>query len=170
MYFPDQLLFYPDVKTYRCICLVKILLQLFIPVCILLFMAKQVGDIKITDTIDVICFYKMEGKYFVRMKSSLTAKRFWRDKAFEGSKRSCTRFASGTRLASRLYKSIEREKRFYPLFCSLKTRAIELIRKGLSEEDVINALHSYLQEAIGKKFEPVLLKRNAGLKEDHLYP
>ena len=114
-------------------------------------MAKQVGDIKVTGTIDDICFYRMEGKYYVRMKSSLTGKRFWRDKAFEGSGRSCARFASGNRLASQVYRSLEKEKRSYPLFCSLKTQAIELIRKGLGEEDVIHTLQSYLQEAIRKK-------------------
>lgn len=114
-------------------------------------MAKQVGDIKITGTLDGICFYTMEGEYYVRMKSFLSAKRFWKDKAFEGSRRSCARFASGNRLTSRVYRSMEKEKRCYPLFCSLKTRAIELIRNGLGEEDVIKALQSYLQEAIRKK-------------------
>jgi hypothetical protein len=134
-----------------------------------MYMAKQVGDIKTTGTIDGICFYKMEGEYYVRIKSSLTAKRFWKDKAFEGSRRSCARFAGGNRLASQVYRSIEKKKRYYPLFCSLKTRAIELIRKGRSEEDVINVLQSYLQEAIRKKLNLILLKRKAGLKGDHLY-
>ena len=51
-------------------------------------MAKQVGIIKITGTIDDITFYEMGGEFYARMKSSLTGKRFWKDKAFEGSRRS----------------------------------------------------------------------------------
>jgi hypothetical protein len=128
-------------------------------------MAKQVGDIKVTGTIEDICFYRMEGNYYVRMKSSLTGKRFWRDKAFEGSRRSCARFASGNRLASQVYRSIEKKKRYYPIFCSLKTRAIELIRKGLGEEDVINALQFYLQEAIHKKTKARPVKKKCRMEE-----
>jgi hypothetical protein len=44
-------------------------------------MAKQAGDIFITGTIDDLCFYKMDGAYYVRLKSSLTGKKFWKNKA-----------------------------------------------------------------------------------------
>jgi hypothetical protein len=37
-------------------------------------MAKQIGDIKITGTYDNVTYYKMDGEYYARSKSSLTGK------------------------------------------------------------------------------------------------
>lgn len=44
-------------------------------------MAKQIGPVFITGTIGDICFYKMDGQYYARMKSSLSSKRVKRIKA-----------------------------------------------------------------------------------------
>ena len=107
-------------------------------------MAKQVGDIKIIGTIGDVCFYKMEGNYYARMKTSLTGKRFWKDKAFAGSRRSCTHFGKANQLASKVYRSLAKEKRSYSLYCLLKTAAIALISQGLGEEEVVCHLQVYL--------------------------
>lgn len=109
-------------------------------------MAKQAGDIFIVGTLDDLTFYKMEGHYFVRMKSSLTGKRFWKDKAFERSRQSCKRFSKGNTLASRLYRSIEKEKRQRKLFCFLKGRAILLLKEGKSLLQAEKVLMGYLIE------------------------
>jgi hypothetical protein len=109
-------------------------------------MARQSGEIKIIGTVDDICFYKMEGKYYVRMKSSLTGKRFWKDKAFERSRQSCRGFGKANQLASKVYRSIEKEKRQYSIFCHLKTIAIALTGEGLGEEEVIYHLQQFLPE------------------------
>ena len=108
-------------------------------------MAKQAGDIFIVGTLDDLTFYKMEGHYFVRMKSSLTGKRFWNDKAFERSRESCKRFAEGNKLASKLYRMVEEEKRVYKLFCFLKKRAILLLKDGKSLMEVGEVLMDYLK-------------------------
>jgi len=50
----------------------------------MLRVAKQIGATKITGTIQNICFYKMEGQYYARQKSSLTGKRVKKDPAFSG--------------------------------------------------------------------------------------
>ncbi len=39
-------------------------------------MARQTSDIIITGTYDNLVFYRMEGKGYIRMKSSLTGKQF----------------------------------------------------------------------------------------------
>ena len=109
-------------------------------------MARQIGEIKITGTIDDITFYKMDGEYYARMKSSLTGKKFWKHKAFEGSRRSCSRFAAGNKLASRVYRMIEEEKRVYKLYCFLKKRAIALLKEGKSLEEAEGILKDYLIE------------------------
>lgn len=109
-------------------------------------MAKQAGEFFIEGSFDDLCFYKMDGKYYVRMKSSLSSKKFWKHKAFEGSRRSCERFAEGNRLASKLYRMIEEEKRVYSLFCFLKKKAILLLKEGKSLPETEERLLDYLIE------------------------
>jgi len=72
-------------------------------------MAKQAGSVFIEGCFDDLTFYKMDGKYYVRMKSSLSSRKFWKNKAFERSRQSCKRFAEGNKLASKLYRMLEEE-------------------------------------------------------------
>lgn len=109
-------------------------------------MAKQAGDYFIEGTFDDLTFYKMDGVYYVRMKSSLTGKKFWEHKAFERSRESCKRFCEGNKLASKVYRQLEKEKRQYKLFCFLKKRAILLLQEGKSLADAELILNEYLAE------------------------
>ena len=111
---------------------------------ILFFMARQAGDIRITGSFDGFCFYKMDGEYYIRHESSLTGKRFWKDKAFEGSRRSCSRFGTGNRLASRVYALLTREQQAKGLFARLRSMAIALLKQGQPEEAVMLALQALL--------------------------
>jgi hypothetical protein len=103
------------------------------------------GDVFYEGTIGKVTFYKMWGKYQRRRKSSLTGKRFRKDKAFKGSRESAERFALGNKLASKLYKMVDLEKKAYKLFCFLKTRAIELIKEGNTVEETKEVLVDYLR-------------------------
>jgi hypothetical protein len=107
-------------------------------------MARQAGDYRFIGSLDDFCFYKMCGAYYVRRKSSLTGKRFWKDKSFEGSRRSSNRFAEGNRLASKVYHLVTKEKRVYPLFCFLKRRAILLLKEEKSLQEVEALLSDYM--------------------------
>jgi hypothetical protein len=109
-------------------------------------MAKQAGKYRFIGTVDDLCFYKMDGVHYVRMKSSLNGKKFWRDKAFEGARKSCKRFGEGNRLASKVYQMIEEEKRVYKLFCFLKTRAILLLKEEKNLQKAEDILIEYLVE------------------------
>ncbi|HEY0751691.1 MAG TPA: hypothetical protein VGD26_11085 [Chitinophagaceae bacterium] len=100
-------------------------------------MAKQVGIIKITGTIDDITFYKMGDSYYARMKSSLTGKRFWKDPAFEGSRRSCTALGSASKLASLLYRTLPKEKKGRPVFQKLTGRIKLMIQDSIETEVII---------------------------------
>jgi hypothetical protein len=131
-------------------CKVDLLLPLTLIVFILAVMAKQAGDIKITGTVDDVSFYKMQGAYYVRRKSSLTGKKFWKDKAFEGSRESCSRFARGNVLASEVYRNLDKEKRSYSLFLCLKKKAIELLKNKIDEERMISLLQQYVKELAGE--------------------
>ena len=105
-------------------------------------MGRQIGAIKIIGTFSGISYYynrELKG-FYVRSKSSLTRKRFMKDKAFAGSRHSAERFALGNRLASAVYKQVESEKRVYSLFLVLKKNAINYLKAGMSEEETIKQL------------------------------
>ena len=102
-------------------------------------MAKQVGDHKITGTYDNLCFYKMEGEHYIRKKSCLTGKAFWRRKCFEGSRQSCDRFGKGNHYASIVYKEFRKQK---GMWTALKSKAIALFKAEKNPEEVIKKLVS----------------------------
>ncbi len=106
-------------------------------------MAKQAGHIKITGTIGNLTYYEMGGEYYARMKSSLTKKQFKTKKCFEGSRRSATRFGAGNKIASEVYNSLADKQRVYTLFCSLRSKAIALVKQGLDTTEVKITLRNW---------------------------
>lgn len=100
-------------------------------------MAKQDGIIKITGTIDDITFYKMGDEYYARMKSSLTGKRFWKDKAFEGSRRSAGAMGAASKLASVLYKTLPKELKGRSVFQKLTGKIKIKMQNGLDADTII---------------------------------
>ena len=105
---------------------------------------KQSGDIRMTGTIDIsdLTLYRMNGQFYARTKSTLTGKRFRKDKVFEGSRRSSERFKRGNELASQVYQSMAEEQRFYKLFCRLKREAVLFLKCGRTEEEVVKELEA----------------------------
>jgi hypothetical protein len=99
--------------------------------------AKLISDIKFEGTVDGLCFYKMEGQYYVRKQSSLTGKKFWRAACFEGSRRSCQRLSRGSQLAAMVYSTFRKQEGMY---AALKSKAIALLKKNTSEQKVIRKL------------------------------
>ena len=102
-------------------------------------MARQMEGF-LVGTYDDITFYKMEGEYYARMKSSLTGIKFWKHKAFAGSRRSCNRFGRGNKLASMVYREIPEADREYEVFCRMKSAAIFMIKEGKEENEITEAL------------------------------
>ena len=112
-------------------------------------MARQVGDIKIVGTVEDLCFYKMEGAFFVRMKSSLTGKRFWKDKVFAGSRRSAGLLGRASSLASRLYRQLPTEKKDRDVFRQLTGKVKLLLKDGCTEEGIEGwFVQTYLPELV----------------------
>lgn len=100
-------------------------------------MARQTGTFHITGTFDDLCFYRMEGGYYVRMRSSLTGKRFWKDAAFAGSRASCGLLAKASPLASRLYRQLPKEKKGRAVYQQLTGTIKLLLQQGCTEADII---------------------------------
>lgn len=110
-------------------------------------MAKQSGIIKITGTIDDITFYQMGGIYYARMKSSLTGKRFWKDKAFEGSRKSALALGLASPMASRLYRTLPKEDKSRSLYCKITGEIKLLIITGHNEQEIISWFLSVYHDA-----------------------
>ncbi len=106
-------------------------------------MAKQDGHIRVTGTYEDYTFYQMHGRFYLRQKSNLTKKKFWKSPKFEGSRRSCLRFKEGNILAGKVYRRLPLEKRKYEIFCRLKSMAILFFKQGLKEELVREILEDY---------------------------
>jgi hypothetical protein len=99
-------------------------------------MARQAGLIKICGTIQGISFYTMEGEHYARTKSSLDKKRFMKDPAFEGSRRSAGLLATASVLASQLYRQLPAEvksRRAYQLL----TGRVKLMLQGGNDEKAV---------------------------------
>jgi hypothetical protein len=86
----------------------------------------------------------MEGKYYVRKKSSLTGKRVMKDKKFRLTMLYAGILAQASKIASSVYRQIPKEERKHPYFRTLREMAQRLIRKGTAEE-VYEKFHPCLQ-------------------------
>src|ERR1019366_6875840 len=104
-------------------------------------MAKQVGDIKIIGCIDNIQFYKMDGKYYARMKSSLTGKRVKQDKAFALTMVYASMLGMASKIASSVYRLIPKKTREHRYFRKLTGKANRLLKEGISVQEVYEQLY-----------------------------
>ena len=114
-------------------------------------MAKQIGEIKIVGTFADITFYKMDGQYYARMKSSLTGKRVKRDPMFARTMQSARRLGRGSQLASKVYRSLPRTEQVYPLYKELKRIAVLGLKNGKGEDEVM----TLLEQRVSKENGPV---------------
>jgi hypothetical protein len=85
----------------------------------------------------------MEGKYYVRKKSSLTGKRVKKDKKFRLTMLYAGILAQASKIASSVYRQIPKEERKHPYFRTLTGMAQKLIRKGVSAEEVYQQLYDH---------------------------
>lgn len=98
-------------------------------------MGKQVGPIYLERTIDDVCFYKMNGEYYVRMKSSLTGKQVKTGKRFVRTMQSAGRMARGSKIAAGIYKALPVEIKEFSLYRALVGEAVLLLKAGKTDEE-----------------------------------
>ncbi len=96
-------------------------------------MAKQIGPFKITGCYDNICFYKMNGQYYARAKSSLDGKRVKKDPAFRETRWHSNLLARSSKIAAAVYRGLPKEK---GLFRKLTGQAMRLLKEGKTTEEV----------------------------------
>ncbi|TAM98637.1 MAG: hypothetical protein EPN39_08565 [Chitinophagaceae bacterium] len=103
-------------------------------------MAQQYGKVFITGTIHDLCFYKMKGKHYVRMKSSLDRKRVNQDAAFRRTRENAALLGKASRLASMVYRQLPEKMRKRSLYHRMTGQALKLLREERAEEDVLQEL------------------------------
>lgn len=103
-------------------------------------MAKQAGPLYLTGTIDDITFYKMEGEYYARKKSSLTGKQFRTDPRFARSRKSAASFGAASELASDIYWQLPKAQRGKGVVNKLTGKVGKLLREGKTPEEVTTIL------------------------------
>ena len=106
-------------------------------------MAKQIGSSSITGTIDGICFYCMDGVYYAREKSSLSAERVKHDPAFAETMRHAKRMGGASAIASAIYRqTIPKHERSRDKF----REVVGMVIKDLGKEDAALRWHDFNHE------------------------
>ena len=95
-------------------------------------MAKQLGPFFITGTIDRICFYRLDGEYYARSKSSLSGERVKTDPAFTETRMYASILKEASILASSVYRSLHSDQRQHVLYRQLTGMAMRLLKEGKS--------------------------------------
>ena len=104
-------------------------------------MGKQLGP-----NYKVMCkqnlqFYKMDGQYYVRKKSSLSRKRVLKDKAFTLTMVHANILAQASPIASAVYRQIPKPDKDFSYFRALVGMAQTMIKLGMNKEEIYEVLY-----------------------------
>jgi hypothetical protein len=103
-------------------------------------MPKQTGPNPFTGRRGNLQGYRMAGKYYVRIVSSLTAKRVLKDPAFRLTMQYAGLLGKASRIASAIYRLLpEQEHGFYR---KLTGMAMQLLKQGKTAEEAFKQLYS----------------------------
>jgi len=101
-------------------------------------MARLLETPPFLGTKDGIVIYKLRGKYYMRAKSSLTAKRVRKSPEFKKTMESAKLLAPASKIASGIYRQLKQKN--HPYYRKLTGAAMKLLKAGLTEPDVISKL------------------------------
>jgi len=136
--------------------------------------AKQTLPPFFVGTAQFLTFYKMHGRYFVRMKSSLTAERVQKDPCFTATMWQAAIMAHASKIGSAAYAAIPAFCREYKHYRQLTGKANQLLKKGLHDDEIVMRLTEYfivpLKRAAIKEArrERIKKKRKRTVKPDYL--
>lgn len=130
-------------------------------------MAKQVGPVFITGTIGDICFYRMDGVYYARMKSSLNSKRVKKDPKFRRTMEYAGLMGQASKIAAGVYRLLPEDKRKHTLYRAMTGQALRMLKDGM-EADVVKA--QLYTEYVAPKAAvpaPVVVNKAHSLSTEH---
>ena len=111
-------------------------------------MARQIGILKFSGTLYGLTFYKLDGLYYVRRKTSLDRKRVMHDPCFAASRQCMSRFGLASRIAKQVYHKLPERKKRPGLFGRMTGKASRMLFTGEPPEVVLQkCLDAYLPSA-----------------------
>jgi len=116
-------------------------------------MAKQIGFVKVRGTIGGITFYKLNGGYYARRKTSLCKERVLRDAAFAGSRRSSVLFGAASKLAKIIYGRLPIKKKGHGVIGKLTANANRMLHEGMLADEALELL---LEKYVGASAKVML--------------
>jgi hypothetical protein len=125
-------------------------------------MAKQAGPFFITGTIESICFYRMDGSYYARAKSSLDGKRVKKDPAFRETMRYAELMGKASVTASVVYRALPEEQKIKGLFRKLVAQAMRLLKENKTAEDIVELLKP---KKVRKVTVPIVCKKESTVEK-----
>ncbi|HVI47035.1 MAG TPA: hypothetical protein VM802_19315 [Chitinophaga sp.] len=102
-------------------------------------------------TIQHLCIYEMHGRYYIRLKSSLTGKRVKKDPAFRRTMENAGLLATASKMASGVYRQLPQEQKIHAFYRQLTGKALLLLRAGMHHEVIIAELLKMCQPATAAK-------------------
>ena len=100
-------------------------------------MARVLGGVPIAGTIGGVTFYQMNGRTYVRAKSSLTRKRVLKSKAFEKTRKCARDLGRASQIGSVIYKALPDDiRRERWLYRAITGEAASLLYEGKEEQEV----------------------------------
>jgi hypothetical protein len=117
-------------------------------------MAENVGPFKLQRTIGKLTFYMMEGRNFVRKKSSLTRRKVLYSPQFENTRHNAGVLAKASKIGSLVYNTLPEYWRQGWMYRSFTGEAYTMLKKGKKEEEIQQVLlQRYVELVINKQPE-----------------
>jgi len=112
-------------------------------------MGKQAGPDYITGTVGDRTYYKLNGQYLVRAKSTLSRRRVKRSPAFQRTMEYAGWLAQASKVASEVYRMIPRERRRVEKYRAMTGMAMTLIKEGMDRDMVKSRLiEKYVRQIV----------------------
>ena len=114
-------------------------------------MGKQAGPHYITGTVGDRTYYRLNGQYLVRAKSTLSRKRVKRSPAFRRTMEYAGLLGQASKLAVGVYRMIPRKKQRVDVYRKMTGVAMGMLKTGMDEEVVkVRLIQEYVPKVVVK--------------------
>jgi len=117
-------------------------------------MAEVFAPFIINRTIGKLTFYSMEGRNFVRRKSSLTRRKVLYSPRFERTRQNAALMGQASKIGSWLYNELPEHWRQFWMYRSFTGEAYIMLKKGREEREIRQLLwQRYVQDVVARQSE-----------------
>ncbi len=118
-------------------------------------MAKQTGILQIEGSVGGFTFWVENGVNYVKKKSSLSGKKVKTSPRFANTMRNARWMAAASTIASAVYRSLPRQSRELRMHRAFVGQALEMVRQGMTKEDILDEMRRRHAPLVGKEVEGV---------------